>query len=114
MPLDGIDLIPLRTSDSKPIDRTFFWRIDRSNRKQKAIRHGKWKYINDGNAMDLLFDLEADIGERTNLGYQHPEIVEDLQKRCPLYTSDAADDLTRGSHCASSVRSQSTKSHSTR
>ncbi|MBK8038069.1 MAG: sulfatase [Verrucomicrobiaceae bacterium] len=87
-PLDGIDLIPLLTSNSKPIDRTFFWRIDRSNRKQKAIRHGKWKYINDGNTMDLLFDLEADIGERTNLGYQHPEIVEDLQKRLKAWEAE--------------------------
>lgn len=87
-PLDGIDLVPLLTSDSKPIDRTFFWRIDRSNRKQKAIRHGKWKYINDGNTMDLLFDLEADIGERTNLGYQHPDIVEDLQKRLKAWEAE--------------------------
>jgi arylsulfatase A-like enzyme len=80
-PLDGIDLIPLLTSDAKPIDRTFFWRIDRSNRKQKAIRHGKWKYINDGNTMDLLFDLEADIGERVNLGYQRLEVLEDLKSK---------------------------------
>jgi arylsulfatase A-like enzyme len=78
-PLDGINLIPSLISESKPIDRTFFWRIDRSNRKQKAIRHGKWKYINDGNTMDLLFDLDADIGERQNLGYQHPEILEELK-----------------------------------
>ncbi|MFO0442393.1 MAG: sulfatase, partial [bacterium] len=87
-PLDGIDLVPLLTSDAKPIDRTFFWRIDRSNRKQKAIRHGKWKYINDGNKMDLLFDLEADIGERTNLGYQHPEILEDLKSRLKAWEAE--------------------------
>ena len=80
-PLDGIDLVPLLTNDAESIQRTFYWRIDRSNRKQKAIRHGKWKYVNDGNTMDLLFDLEADIGEHTNLGYQHPEIVKDLQRR---------------------------------
>lgn len=80
-PLDGINLIPSLISESKPIDRTFFWRIDRSNRKQKAIRHGKWKYINDGNTMDLLFDLDADIGERQNLGYQHPEILEELKSK---------------------------------
>ena len=87
-PLDGIDIVPLLTSDAKPIDRTFFWRIDRSNRKQKAIRHGKWKYINDGNTMDLLFDLEADIGERTNLGYQHPEILEDLKSRLKAWEAE--------------------------
>ncbi len=87
-PLDGIDLLPLLTSDAKPIDRTFFWRIDRSNRQQHAIRHGKWKYINDGNTMDLLFDLEADIGERTNLGYQHPDIMEDLKSKLKTWETE--------------------------
>ncbi len=31
--------------------------------------------------MDLLFALENDIGERSNLGYQQPEIVQDLKAR---------------------------------
>lgn len=87
-PLDGIDLIPLLATDTKPIERTFFWRIDRSNRKQHAIRHGKWKYINDGNTMDLLFDLEADIGERQNLGYQHPDIMEDLKAKLKAWEAE--------------------------
>jgi arylsulfatase A len=73
-PLDGVDLLPL-LAGSSPRERTFYWRIDRSNRKQRAIRQGNWKYLNDGNTMDLLFDLSADIGERVNLGYRHPEIV---------------------------------------
>jgi hypothetical protein len=28
-----------------------------------------------------LFDLDADIGERQNLGYQHPEILEELKSK---------------------------------
>lgn len=92
-PLDGIDLMPLLTGDAKPVDRTFYWRMDRSIRKQKAIRHGKWKYVNDGNTMDLLFDLEADISEHTNLGYQHPEVVTDLKERLKAWEAevDASD-----------------------
>ena len=80
-PLDGINLLPLLTSDAKPVERTFFWRIDRSNRQQRAIRHGKWKYINDGNTMDLLFNLDTDLGERIDLGYQHPDILHDLKAK---------------------------------
>ncbi len=80
-PLDGINLLPLLVSDAKPAERTFFWRIDRSNRKQRAIRQGPWKYINDGNTMDLLFNIQEDIGERADLGYQHPEILEDLKSK---------------------------------
>jgi arylsulfatase A-like enzyme len=92
-PLDGINLLPLLTGDAKPVERTFFWRIDRSNRKQKAIRHGPWKYINDGNTMDLLFNLNDDIGERNDLGYQHPEILEDLKARLKTWEDEI--DATR-------------------
>lgn len=77
--LDGVDLVPLITS-ARPLERTFYWRIDRSNRKQRAIRQGRWKYLNDGNTMDLLFDLNADIGERVNLGYRHPDVLSRLKQ----------------------------------
>lgn len=87
-PLDGIDLIPLLTGEKPAQERTFFWRIDHSNRKQKAIRHGKWKYVNDGNTMDLLFDLEADISERHNLNYQYPEITQDLKARLKAWEDE--------------------------
>ncbi|MDO8539234.1 MAG: sulfatase-like hydrolase/transferase [Opitutaceae bacterium] len=78
-PLDGVDLVPLITG-AHPLERTFYWRMDRSNRKQRAIRQGKWKYLNDGNTMDLLFDLSADIGERVNLGYRHPTVLTRLRQ----------------------------------
>jgi arylsulfatase A len=86
--LDGMDLLPLLKSDAKPLQRTFYWRIDRSNRKQKAIRHGPWKYINDGNTMDLLFNLESDISEHVNLSYQQPEILDDLKSRLKAWEAE--------------------------
>jgi arylsulfatase A-like enzyme len=86
--LDGINLLPLITGDAKPVERTFYWRIDRSNRKQHAIRQGPWKYINDGNSMDLLFNLDDDISERTDLGYQHPEILADLKAKLKTWESE--------------------------
>ena len=98
-PLDGLDLLPLLTTTTAATagtalrERTFFWRIDRSNRKQRAIREGPWKYLNDGNTMDLLFDLEADIGERTNLHDRHPEITARLKKKLAAWEAemDASD-----------------------
>ncbi len=77
--LDGINLIPILTGEQPERERTFYWRINRSNRKMRAIRSGKWKYIDDGGTMDLLFDLESDISERHNLCFQHPEKVEELK-----------------------------------
>ena len=87
-PLDGINLLPLLTDDAKPIERTFYWRIDRSNRKQHAIRQGPWKYINDGNTMDLLFNLDTDISERTDLGYQHPDILAGLKAKLKAWEAE--------------------------
>jgi arylsulfatase A-like enzyme len=80
-PFDGVDLMPLVTGERAVEERDFCWRMQRSNRTMKAIRRGKWKYVNDGNTMDLLFDLEVDAGERTNLNFRHPEVVMDLKKR---------------------------------
>ena len=94
-PLDGLDLLPLLTAPAGTAlrERTFFWRIDRSNRKQRAIREGQWKYLNDGNTMDLLFDLAADIGERTNLNFRHPEITARLKQKLAAWEAemDASD-----------------------
>jgi arylsulfatase A len=86
-PLDGADLLPLLAANT-PRERTFYWRIDRSNRKQRAIRQGNWKYLNDGNTMDLLFDLSTDLGERTNLGYRHPEILSRLKQSLKTWEAE--------------------------
>ncbi|MEO1990303.1 MAG: arylsulfatase, partial [Pirellulales bacterium] len=59
----------------------------------EGIRQGKWKLLvkrprrarrNPGNLTKpeiLLFDLEHDIGEQSNLAQDHPDIVERLQRR---------------------------------
>src|SRR6476659_2325265 len=38
--LDGINLLPILTGQQPPQERTFYWRVNRSLRQQKAIRHG--------------------------------------------------------------------------
>jgi arylsulfatase A len=90
---DGIDLLPLLTGEKPEFERTFFWRINRSNRVMSAVRHGKWKFLNDGNTMELLFDLEADTSEHRNLGYQHPEVLHDLKMKLKKWEDemDASD-----------------------
>ncbi|MFN0121104.1 MAG: sulfatase [Blastocatellia bacterium] len=91
--LDGINLIPILRGEQPEQTRTLYWRINRGDRKQKAIRHGKWKYIQDGN-VEMLFDLGADIGERRNLYYQHPGIFADLKKRLAAWETDMAREKT--------------------
>lgn len=87
--LDGIDLAPILTGSQKPVERTFCWRIDRSDRKQKAVRQGNWKYIRDG-MLELLFNLEDDASERRNLAFRHPEIVARLRQALQDWEADLA------------------------
>jgi len=77
-PLDGRTLLPV-ISGQKPIEeRTFFWRINRADRKQRACRRGKWKWISDSE-FNQLFDLTVDPGERNDLAYQHPQLAKELE-----------------------------------
>jgi arylsulfatase A-like enzyme len=87
-PLEGIDLVPILTGQRPEQPRTFYWRIDRSTRQQKAIRHGKWKYVLDGGYVNLLFDLEQDPGERRNLAIHHPDVMRDLQRRLAAWEAE--------------------------
>jgi arylsulfatase A-like enzyme len=93
--LDGINLISILTGAQPEQERTFFWRVDRAQRKQKAVRHGKWKYVQDGVVVDMLFDLENDISERRDLAYQHPEILADLKARLKAWEEEMAKEPTQ-------------------
>jgi len=87
VPLDGIDLTPILTGKQKEIDRTLFWRIDRTARKQKSVREGNWKYLKD-DAIELLFDLGKDVGQRENLVYRHPDVVQRLRRAMETWEAE--------------------------
>jgi arylsulfatase A-like enzyme len=87
-PLDGIDLLPVLKKGEKR-ERTFFWRIDRDYRRQKAVRHGDWKYVKDSE-IEMLFDLSKDPGERKDLAYQHPEAMKQLRERLAAWEKEMA------------------------
>ncbi len=90
---DGINLLPILTGKQPEQERTFCWRIQRSLRTQWAIRHGKWKFMRDADTNDLLFDLDADIGERRNLYYEFPHVAQELKARYQVWADemDASD-----------------------
>lgn len=77
---DGINLLPILTGRQPITPRTLFWRIDRQNRKQKAVRQGDWKYLWDG-GIEMLFDLKRDPGEHNNLSYQQQQVVKEARAR---------------------------------
>ncbi len=84
--LDGIDLTPILDGTKGAPERTLFWRIDRG-RAELAARKGKWKYIRV-DELELLFDLDADIGELRDLSKSHPEIVSQLRKEIARWEAE--------------------------
>ena len=77
-PMDGIDLMPILTGKKKNIERTFYWRTFQRS-KQKAIRDGHWKYLQDESG-EYLFNLVVDPGEKNDLKRQEEAIFKRLQK----------------------------------
>ena len=88
-PFDGVDLLPLLRGEQPPIERTFYWRVSRKDRHQKAVRHGKWKYVLDG-ALPMLFDLENDISERFDVGFRNPEKLHELEALLAAWEAELA------------------------
>ncbi len=87
--LDGVDLLPVVRGERPAMERTFFWRIDRLDRKQKAVRRGSWKYILDG-AIEMLFDIERDPSEKLDIAPRHPEKLAELRVALAEWESDLA------------------------
>lgn len=92
--LNGASLASVIRSASAPSPHDVLrWKIG----NQWAVREGQWKLLHNPNdAADtaanklsktdkewFLANLDTDIGERTNLAPQHPEIVEKLRKLAP-------------------------------
>lgn len=79
--LDGEDVLPVLSGKKVVRERTFFWRLQRPTEQtgQRVVRKGKWKYVLD-RGVELLFDLEADPGERKTLAYKYPDTVAELRK----------------------------------
>jgi arylsulfatase A-like enzyme len=78
-PLDGIDLMPILTGKKDNLDRTLYWRIAQRS-KQKAIRDGNWKYLQDEKG-EYLFNLSTDQAEKTDLKGKEEVIFNRLKKK---------------------------------
>ena len=76
---DGIDLRPLITAEGAPPSRTFYWRYGRN----VAIRHGDLKLVRQAAPQKQgafeLYDLSADVSEKTDLTAARPADVARLK-----------------------------------
>ncbi len=84
--LDGQDISPvlLGKNDATGHDVFFYYR----GFDLEAVRSGPWKYQF---ATKQLFNLDADIGEATNVAKDHADIVAQLQKHADAIKADLGD-----------------------
>jgi arylsulfatase A-like enzyme len=72
--------MPIVLGKEKETDRTLFWRIFQRN-QHKALRDGKWKYLQDEKGNEFLFDLSNDPKEENNLKDQQQAIFNKLKNK---------------------------------
>ncbi|MBO0995078.1 sulfatase-like hydrolase/transferase [Bacillus sp. SD088] len=77
--IDGDDIMPVLTERATP-ERNIYWEMG----AQTAVRSGKWKLVLNGQLEEFeppttdnvhLSDLEKDIGEKTNLQAEYPDVT---------------------------------------
>lgn len=79
-PMDGMNIVPILQGKEKEVERTLYWRIFQ-RQKHKAMRDGKWKWMQDEKGNEYLFDLETDPSENTNLKEQYKDIFDKMKKK---------------------------------
>ncbi len=73
-PTEGISLLPVFRGGEFSGHETLYW----EHEGHKAIRHGKWKAVTDGDGSWQLYDLETDRTEMNDLVRQFPAQRDEL------------------------------------
>ncbi len=75
---DGRNILPLLTGKAKgPLHESLYWD---GAEERTAIRSGNWKLVDNRGKVEL-YDLQQDVGEKTDRASQKPEIVAKLRGR---------------------------------
>jgi arylsulfatase A-like enzyme len=77
--MDGIDLVPVLTGKTGTIERTIYWRTFQ-RLKQKAMRAGNWKYLQDEKC-EYLFNVATDQAEKNDLKATQPAVFAQLKQQ---------------------------------
>lgn len=93
--LDSISFVPelLSSKSTQATHEFLYWEFHERGFSQAALYQGRWKGIREQklSAPLVLYDLQNDIGERTNVAEQHPEIVAKIDAYLKTARSDSAD-----------------------
>ncbi len=92
---DSISFVPtlLDKSGEQKRHEFLYWEFHERGFSQAALYAGRWKGIRErsSTAPLALFDLQNDIGEKTNVAAEHPEIVAKLAHFLKFARSESPD-----------------------
>lgn len=84
-PLDGVSLAPVMKGKGTLAPRLAFW----ATGKASAVRNGNFKWVvNKEGKQGQLFDLNADVGEKSNIASSEPERAKKLQAALDAWRVD--------------------------
>lgn len=86
--IDGKDIWPTLIGEAPTPHEAFFYH---GGNQLRAVRSGKWKLHTRNGKPAQLYDLEKDIGEKTNVIDSNPEVVERLVQHLKTFAKDIAD-----------------------
>ncbi len=82
--IDGVSYLPALLGKPQEAHDHLYW----DYRRTFAIRAGKWKAIRPRKGKTRLYDLDADIGETTDIAGKHPDRAAEMDR---LFDSIAAE-----------------------
>lgn len=90
---DGRNILPLLTGKAKgPLHESLYWD---GAEERTAIRSGNWKLVDNRGKVEL-YDLQQDVGEKTDLASQKPEIVAKLRGQFEAWSKLNAPRIGKG------------------
>jgi arylsulfatase A-like enzyme len=91
--LEGIDLMPTLTKGAN-VERTLYWRVVRPDARQRAVRQGDYKFIEDGGLM-FLYNVRTDPEERHDLAGRDPSRVRAMRTLVTAWEKDVDEEANR-------------------
>jgi arylsulfatase A-like enzyme len=92
---DSISFLPtlLGQRDSQRQHEFLYWEFHEGGFKQAALYQGRWKGIRSGSpdAPVVLYDQQTDLGEKTDVASQHPDIAAKFSEYLTTARSHSSD-----------------------
>jgi arylsulfatase A-like enzyme len=92
--LEGIDLMASLTR-GESVERILYWRVVRPDVKQRAVRQGEFKFIEDG-GLRLLYNVRTDPEERHDLAGRDPSRVKAMRALVSAWEKDVDEEAKAG------------------